>query len=69
MGSYSIGIDFGTQEARAMLVDMNGTCVKDVAFSISAWGLCPEQLPDGTLLRPGFALQHPQVISMQFILC
>lgn len=59
MGSYSIGIDFGTQEARAMLVDMNGTCVKDVAFRYPH-GVMSEQLPDGTLLRPGFALQHPQ---------
>ena len=59
MGSYSIGIDFGTEEARAMLVDMNGNCVKDAAFRYPH-GVMSEQLPDGTLLRPGFALQHPQ---------
>lgn len=59
MGHYSIGIDFGTQEARAMLVGMDGSCVRSADFSYPH-GVMSECLPDGTRLGAGFALQHPQ---------
>ncbi len=59
MGYYSIGIDFGTQEARAMLVGMDGSCVRSADFSYPH-GVMSECLPDGTRLGAGFALQHPQ---------
>lgn len=60
MGSkyYSIGIDFGTEEARAMLVDMEGNCVRSAGFRYPH-GVMQESLPDGTKLDAGFALQHP----------
>lgn len=60
MGSkLSIGLDFGTAEARAMLVDMRGKVVASAAFSYPH-GVMTKALPDGTALDAGFALQHPQ---------
>lgn len=59
MGYYSIGIDFGTEEARAMLVDMHGKCVRNACFRYPH-GVMTESLPDGTKLSSGFALQHPE---------
>lgn len=59
MGPYSIGIDFGTLEARAILADMNGTCIRSVSCPYSH-GVMWECLPCGKKLEAGFALQHPQ---------
>ena len=59
MKHYSIGIDFGTEEARAMLVDMDGNCGGSAVF-LYPHGVMEECLPDGTKLRAGFALQHPR---------
>lgn len=59
MGHYSIGIDFGTEEARAMLVGMDGSCIKSSGFSYPH-GVMSECLPDGTRLGAGFVLQHPR---------
>lgn len=58
MEKYSIGIDFGTVEARAMLVDCRGNCIKDAAYPYPH-GVMTEFLYDGTALPEGFALQHP----------
>lgn len=58
MEHYSIGIDFGTEEARAMLVNMHGQCIRNASFRYPH-GVMTECLPDGTRLPPGFALQHP----------
>lgn len=59
MKHYSIGIDFGTEEARAMLVDMDGNCEESVVFAYPH-GVMEKYLPDGTELRAGSALQHPR---------
>ncbi len=59
MKCYSIGIDFGTEEARAMLVDMDGNIIRNAGFQYPH-GVMTEYLPDGTRLGPGFALQHPR---------
>ncbi|RKY87746.1 ribulokinase [candidate division KSB1 bacterium] len=58
---YSIGIDFGTESARALLVDVeNG---EEVATEIYNYkdGVIDEVLPDGkTTLEPLWALQNPE---------
>jgi len=58
---YAIGIDFGTQSGRAVLVDVsNGD---EVATAVKAYphGVMDEYLPDRkTKLPPDWALQHPQ---------
>ena len=58
MKKYSIGIDFVTEEARMMLVDMEGKCIRDASFRYPH-GVMTEMLPDGTPLPAAFALQHP----------
>ncbi|MDO4345058.1 MAG: ribulokinase [Eubacteriales bacterium] len=58
MEKYSIGIDFGTAEVRAMLADGRGNCVRQ-ASSTYPHGVMTEYLHDGTRLPEGFALQHP----------
>jgi len=59
MPRYTIGIDFGTLSARAVLVDVAdgrevASCVYDYAN-----GAMDESLPDGTPLGPDWALQDP----------
>ncbi len=58
MEQYSIGIDFGTQEVRAMLVDRKGHCMTETSGRYPH-GVMTECLPDGTPLPDSFALQHP----------
>lgn len=58
MKKYSIGIDFGTEEVRAMLADDGGCCAAQ-ASARYRHGVMTEALPDGTALPEGFALQHP----------
>lgn len=58
---YSIGVDFGTQSGRAVLVEI-GTG-REVATAVKAYphGVMDEYLPDGkTRLEPDWALHHPQ---------
>ena len=58
---YAIGIDYGTQSGRALLVDL--TTGKEIAAAIQEYphGVMDEFLPDGkTALPPDWALQHPQ---------
>ncbi|NRD76302.1 ribulokinase [Bacillus sp. BRMEA1] len=60
MVKYSIGIDYGTQSGRAVLVEV-GTG-KEVATAIKEYthGVMDEYLPDGTTkLEHDWALQHP----------
>ncbi|PPA69912.1 ribulokinase [Jeotgalibacillus proteolyticus] len=60
MAKYSIGVDYGTQSGRAVLVEI-GTG-KEVATAIKPYthGVIDEYLPDGkTKLEHDWALQHP----------
>ena len=64
--TYAVGIDFGTESARALLVDCeDGT---EVAVEVHAYesGVIDEQL-DGVALEPEWALQDPRdyVSSLQ----
>ena len=57
MEKYSIGIDFGTLSARAVLVNVkNGKILSESEF-IYPHGVIEESMPDGTLLPEGFSLQ------------
>ncbi|NLX70659.1 MAG: ribulokinase [Clostridiales bacterium] len=58
---YTIGIDFGTQSGRAVLVEADTG--REVAASVKMYphGVMDEYLPDGkTKLEPDWALQHPR---------
>ncbi|GLG01905.1 ribulokinase [Alicyclobacillus hesperidum subsp. aegles] len=60
MAKYSIGVDFGTQSGRAVLVEI-GTG-REVATAVKAYthGVMDAYLPDGvTRLEDDWALQHP----------
>lgn len=60
MAKYSIGVDYGTQSGRAVLVEI-GTG-KEIATSVKPYthGVMDEFLPDGvTKLENDWALQHP----------
>ncbi|MDF2988494.1 MAG: araB [Eubacterium sp.] len=57
---YSIGVDYGTQSGRAVLVDV--ATGKEVASAVKVYthGVMDEFLPDGiTRLEPDWALEHP----------
>ena len=57
---YTIGIDFGTLSARAVLVDINsGKVVSDAVFEYPH-GVMDTTLPSGLPLPADFALQHPK---------
>ena len=58
---YTIGIDFGTQSGRSVLVEVDTG--REVAASVKMYphGVMDEYLPDGkTKLEPDWALQHPR---------
>jgi L-ribulokinase len=58
---YSIGVDYGTQSGRALLVEVETG--KEVATAVKEYthGVMDEYLPDGvTALEPDWALQHPE---------
>ncbi len=59
MARYSIGIDFGTESARAVLVD--AASGEEVATAVHPYrhGVLDRALPSGALLDPDWALQHP----------
>ncbi|MCT4783414.1 MULTISPECIES: ribulokinase [Exiguobacterium] len=61
MANYTIGIDYGTQSGRAVLVDV--ATGQEVAMAVKPYthGVMDEYLPDGvTRLEHDWALQHPQ---------
>jgi L-ribulokinase len=60
MPKYAIGIDFGTESARALLVDVSNG--KEVATAAKDYphGVIDEQLPSGPKVGKDWALQHPE---------
>jgi L-ribulokinase len=59
-GPYTIGVDFGTESGRAVLVDVSNG--QEIAMAVYKYanGVIDETLPDGgPKLPPDFALQDP----------
>src|SRR4030042_1659352 len=61
MAKYAIGVDFGTESGRAVLVDVaDGREVATAVYPYSN-GVIDEKLPDsGVRLEPDWALQDPE---------
>src|SRR5713226_8286690 len=60
MPKYTIGVDFGTESARAVLVDVRSGRVAATATAAYAHGVIDRTLPGRTdRLPPDWALQHP----------
>ncbi len=59
MARYSIGIDFGTESARGVLVDVRTGEVVHSAVHPYPHGVLDRALPTGVRLDPDWALQHP----------
>ncbi len=58
---YSLGVDYGTQSGRAVLVEVDTGREAATAVKMYTHGVMDEYLPDGvTKLKPDWALQHPQ---------
>ncbi|MGI6705651.1 MAG: ribulokinase [Clostridia bacterium] len=58
---YTIGVDFGTQSGRAVLVEVDIGVEVATAIKEYPHGVMDEYLPDGkTKLDPDWALEHPQ---------
>ncbi len=60
MSKYAIGVDYGTLSARALVVEIGtgrelGSGVMNYPHAVM-----DERLPDGTRLRPDWALEHPE---------
>lgn len=57
---FTIGVDYGTQSGRAVLVEVETG--REVATAVKSYthGVMDEYLPDGLKLEPDWALQHPQ---------
>ncbi|PYZ95967.1 ribulokinase [Alteribacter lacisalsi] len=60
MSTYAIGVDFGTESGRAVLVSLQDG--KEIADHVTPYphGVMDQNLPDGTKLGHEWALQHPQ---------
>ena len=56
---YTIGVDFGTLSARAVLVDSRDGRMSASSEWAYAHSVISEALPDGTALPPQWALQVP----------
>lgn len=59
MSKFTIGIDFGTLSARAVLVDVHSGAVAACARHEYCHGVMESSLPDGTALPENWALQYP----------
>ena len=57
---YSIGVDYGTQSGRAVLVEVATGEIIAQAVKEYSHGVMDEYLPDGTKLGPDWALEHPR---------
>lgn len=61
MAKYTIGVDFGTESGRAVLVDVGSGCEITSAVYAYVHGVIDEKLPDsGKRLDPDWALQDPE---------
>ena len=60
MNKYTIGIDFGSLSARAVLADAENGHVCGTAVYEYPHAVMDKTLPDGTVLAPDSAFQHPQ---------
>ena len=60
MSKYAIGVDFGTLSARALVVEIGTGRELCNATMNYPHAVMDEYLPDGTRLKPDWALQHPQ---------
>lgn len=57
---YSLGVDYGTQSGRAVLVEVDTGNIVATAVKNYTHGVMDEYLPDGkTRLEPDWALEHP----------
>ncbi|MBP1754173.1 MAG: ribulokinase [Firmicutes bacterium] len=56
---YTIGIDYGTQSGRAVLVNVSNGEILAQSTKEYTHGVMEEYLPDGTKLPPDWALEHP----------
>jgi L-ribulokinase len=59
VAKYTIGIDYGTESARALLLNLD--TAEEVATAAMNYphGVMDERLPNGMVLPPDWALQHP----------
>ncbi|WP_137790936.1 ribulokinase [Bacillus sp. E(2018)] len=62
MSGYSIGIDFGTESGRVLVVEVNTGTIKAVSTVPYKHGVMVDVLPtdQSVQIPPDFALQHPQ---------
>ena len=60
MKRYSIGLDFGSLSARAVLMDLRTTGIAAFREYPYPHGIMTETLPDGTPLPPDWAVQDPE---------
>jgi len=60
MPKYAIGVDFGTLSARALVLEIGTGRELSSATMNYPHAVMDEYLPDGTPLKPDWALQHPQ---------
>ena len=56
----ALGLDYGTESARALLVDVATGKEAGSAVALFPGGVMDQHLPDGTALEPETALQDPQ---------
>ena len=60
MAKYTIGLDFGTLSARAVVVDVASGEVLSAQEHPYAHGVISKKMPCGTPLPDGWALQDPR---------
>ena len=59
MSKYAIGIDYGTLSARALIAEIGtGREIGEAVYEYKH-AVMDENLPDGTKLKPDWALEHP----------
>ncbi len=60
MPKYAVGVDFGTLSARALVAEIGTGRELGAATMDYPHAVMTRALPDGTPLKPDWALQHPQ---------